>query len=132
MRVYIRGVEGREPKGAKKMAETRRIRIRGTRSEGKGYVAEITGLSGRYGLERRFLAPVERDGDYAVFALEVGKVYEVKDLGASGRLYAYPVEKERFGKACVGDDGYLLSAEILAKVMVGGKVNRKRLEREYA
>jgi hypothetical protein len=105
--------------------QTIRIRTRGARSEGKGYVAEITGVTSRRGLRREFLRAVEYDGDEAVFALEPGKVYEVKDLSASGRTYRNFDEEGH-------DRGYLLSGEILAKVMVNGRINEKRLEREYA
>lgn len=69
--------------------QVERIRIRGSRSEGKGYVAEITGIDGRYGFERDFLRAVEHDGDEAEFAVEPGKVYEVRASGTDKQYWVY-------------------------------------------
>lgn len=69
--------------------QTETIRIKGSRSEGKGYIAEIAGVDSRYGFSRDFLKAIEYDGDEATFVVEPGKVYEVRASGTDKQYWVY-------------------------------------------
>jgi len=65
------------------------IKVKGSRSDGKGYVAEVSGTSARYGFEREFLSPVRVDGGEATYELSDDKIYEIKDLSRAREHRVY-------------------------------------------